>query len=123
MANIVIVAVVAVGFVLAARHALQVFTGRRDCCGGDVCEKGARPRPRRVEDVDESHYPYHMDLRIAGMRCEGCRQSVEGALDSLPGTWARVDLKKGTARVMSKTPADADAYAAAVRKAGYRVVE
>ena len=57
------------------------------------------------------------------MRCEGCCQSVEGALDSLPGTWARVDLKKGTARVMSKTPADADAYAAAVRKAGYRVVE
>ena len=33
MANVVIVAVVAVGFVLAARHALQVFTGRRDCCG------------------------------------------------------------------------------------------
>ena len=122
MANIVIVAVVAVGFVLAARHALQVFTGRRDCCGGGVCEKGARPRPRRVADTDESRYPYRMDLRIAGMHCERCRQSVEGALDSLPGTWARVDLKKGTARVMSKTPADPDAYAAAVNKAGYRVV-
>lgn len=63
-----------------------------------------------------------MDLRIAGMHCEGCRRSVEGALDSVPGTWARVDLKKGTARVLSKAPADADAYARAVRDAGYRVV-
>ncbi len=122
MANVVIVAVVAVGFVLAARHALQVFTGRRDCCGGGACEKGGRPRPARVADADESHYPYRMDLRIAGMHCEGYRRSVEEALDSVPGTWARVDLKKGTARVLSKAPADADAYARAVRDAGYRVV-
>lgn len=56
------------------------------------------------------------------MSCAGCARHVEDALDSVDGTWARVDLGNGTAHVLSKRPIDADAYAAAVSDAGYRLV-
>lgn len=55
------------------------------------------------------------------MSCEGCARNVENALNALEGTWARVDLGRNTAHILSKTPIDREACAQAVRDAGYSV--
>lgn len=119
--DIIIIAIVAVAFFFAARRAGQTFSGKRDCCSG-AKKDGAKTFPtRRIEDTDESHYPYVADLAMKGMHCENCARNVTNALDSVDGTWATVDLASGTAHVRSKKEIDEAALARAVKEAGYRL--
>ena len=121
--DIVIVAVVAVLFVFAARRAFGTATGKRDCCSGDARD-ATRDFPRvAIADTDESHYPHRADYAVSGMSCARCAQRVTNALDSVPGTWATVDLDAGVAHVLSKEPIDVAAYRRAVREAGYALSE
>lgn len=114
--DIIIIAIVAVAFFFAARRAGQTFSGKRDCCSG------AKTFPtRRIEDTDESHYPYVADLAVKGMHCDNCARNVTNALDSVDGTWATVDLASGTAHVRSRKEIDEAALARAVKEAGYRL--
>ena len=56
------------------------------------------------------------------MHCDNCVRNVTNALDSVEGTWARVDLGTRTAHVLSKGPIDQGAYRDVVGQAGYRVI-
>lgn len=119
--DIIIIAIVAVAFFFAARRAGQTFSDKRDCCSG-AKKDGAKTFPtRRIEDTDESHYPYVADLVVKGMRCVSCARNVTNALDSVDGTWATVDLASGTAHVRSKKEIDEAVLARAVKEAGYRL--
>ena len=120
--DIIILSLVAVAVVLGIRRIIGVISGRRSCCSGDVKSSAKRFRRVRVQDTDESHYPYRADLTIAGMSCENCVKNVEAALDSLSGTWATVDLASRTAHVRSKSPIDDVACRDVVSRAGYRVI-
>lgn len=122
LANVIIVAIVAVLVVFGVRRIVGTATGKRDCCSGDARQTGRSFRPVTIEDTDESHYPYHADLTISGMHCDNCVRNVTNALDSVEGTWARVDLGTRTAHVLSKGPIDQAAYRDVVRQAGYRVI-
>lgn len=119
--DIIIIAIVVVAFLFAARRAGQTFSGKRDCCSGAM-KDGAKTFPtRRIEDTDESHYPFVADLSVKGMHCENCARNVTNALDSVDGTWATVDLASGTAHVRSKTEIDEKALARVVEEAGYKL--
>lgn len=59
---------------------------------------------------------------INGMHCDHCRASVEKALNAIKGVEARVDLKRKTATVKSKTIIDDQILKDAVTEAGYEVV-
>lgn len=122
LASVIIVAIVAVLVVFGVRRIVGTATGKRDCCSGDARQTGRSFRPVTIEDTDESHYPYHADLTISGMHCDNCVRNVTNALDSVEGTWARVDLGTRTAHVLSKGPIDQAAYRDVVRQAGYRVI-
>lgn len=122
LANVIIVAIIAVLVVFGVRRIVGTATGKRDCCSGDARQTGRSFRPVTIEDTDESHYPYHADLTISGMHCDNCVRNVTNALDSVEGTWARVDLGTRTAHVLSKGPIDQAAYRDVVRQAGYRVI-
>jgi copper chaperone CopZ len=122
LANVIIVAIVAVLVVFGVRRIVGTATGKRDCCSGDARQTGRSFRPVTIEDTDESHYPYHADLTISGMHCDNCVRNVTNALDSVEGAWARVDLGTRTAHVLSKGPIDQAAYRDVVRQAGYRVI-
>ena len=41
------------------------------------------------------------EIKIEGMHCSGCSGRVEKALNALDGVKATVDLKSGTAKVVS----------------------
>ncbi|WP_281654509.1 heavy-metal-associated domain-containing protein [Eggerthella sinensis] len=113
----VILAIILVLCVFSARRMYRSFTGKGDCCGGG----GGAPKVKRakVSDTDEAHYPYRAEVKVGGMTCARCASTVENALNGVEGTWARVDLDAGTARILSKSPIDDDAIADAVTAAGY----
>lgn len=63
-------------------------------------------------------------LRVEGMTCDHCKQTVEGALQKVPGVQeARVDLQKKTATVRyDETKTNETALKKAVEEQGYDVV-
>lgn len=121
--NVIVALIVVVALVVGGRRAVQGLTKGRSCCtdGADT----PRPAPHAVEQVDRdpAHYAYETELLIGGMNCEHCAQTVERALNALPGTWAEVDLGAHTARVRTKKPLDHAACEAAVKTAGYYVMK
>jgi len=67
----------------------------------------------------------NIELKITGMHCEGCAQTVEALLAAVPGVQASsASYAAGTARALyDPAKADATLLAAAIERAGYRVVE
>ena len=63
-------------------------------------------------------------IKIKGMTCQHCVMAATRALDSLDGIKnVQVDLKTGTATYEEVKPVDANVIAAAIKKAGYEVVQ
>lgn len=119
-ANIVVLAVIAVGLYFGFRR-IAASTRGKSCCSDGV--SGKKAKRVAVADTDESHYPYCDELLIGGMSCDGCAQNVENALNALDGVWATVTYADHTARVRSKRPVDRDTLESAVRGAGYYVMK
>ncbi len=119
-ANIVVLAVIAVGLFFGFRR-IAASTRGKSCCSDGV--SGKKAKRVAVADTDESHYPYCDELLIGGMSCDGCAQNVENALNALDGVWATVTYADHTARVRSKRPVDRDTLESAVRGAGYYVMK
>ena len=62
-------------------------------------------------------------LKIQGMTCQHCVQTVQKALASLPGvTKAEVDLSAKQAVVQSDGPLDVQAASQAVEEEGYKIL-
>lgn len=121
--TIVVTAIVLVAAVLALRPMVRHMKGQGGCCGGDSCSSSAPaagPSSVGVQDTDPAHYPYHTQLSVEGMSCNACKTRVENALNTQEGIWARVDLKTGTADILSKDRSDDNALARVVEAAGYR---
>lgn len=118
--NVIVVAIVLIGLVVGVRRAVDGLVRGRSCCSDGATPRRSRSVP--AADVDELHYPFSIELLIGGMSCQGCADAVADALNSVPETWATVDLATKTACVRSRNPIDIDTYEAAVRNAGYRVI-
>lgn len=119
-ANIVVLAVIAIGLYFGFRR-IAASTRGKSCCSDGASAK--KTKKVAVADTDESHYPYCDELLIGGMSCDGCAQNVENALNALNGVWATVTFADHTARVRSKHPIGREALEAAVKDAGYYVMK
>lgn len=118
-ANIIVLAVIAVGMFFGLRR-IAASTRGKSCCSDSVSVKKAKKVV--VADTEPSHYPYSEELLIGGMSCDGCAQNVANALNALDGVWATVTYADHTARIRSKNPIDREVLEAAVRDAGYYVM-
>lgn len=118
-ANIIVLAVIAVGMFFGLRR-IVASTHGKSCCSDGTSNK--KTKKTVVADTDESHYPYCDELLIGGMSCDGCAQNVENAINALDGVWATVTYANHTARVRSKRPIDRGVLETAVRDAGYYVM-
>ena len=118
-ANLIVLAVIAVGMFFGLRR-IAASTHGKSCCSDGT--SGKKAKRVVVADTDESHYPYREELLIGGMSCDGCAQSVANALNALDGIWATVTYADHTARIRSKNPIDREVLEAAVRDAGYYVM-
>lgn len=117
--TVILLLIIAIAFVFAARHMYRVFSLKDDCCGGGPKDGSKRVKAVKVEDTDEANYPYSLDVKVGGMTCEKCVERVQNALNATPGTWARVNLEEKTAHILAKQPIDEAAVEAALDGAGY----
>lgn len=61
-------------------------------------------------------------IKISGMQCQNCVNSVTKALNALDGVAANVNLKNGVAEVSCDRAVDEDDLKHAVEAAGFKVV-
>lgn len=116
----IVVIIIAVGLFFGLSRIVASFSGKSCCSDG---QKRTRVKKAIVADTDVSHYPYQANFLIGGMSCEGCAQNVANALNAVEGTWATVDLGSRIATVRSKAPIDQQVLSAAVREAGYNILQ
>lgn len=76
---------------------------------------------KKVADTDESQYPYSYRLSIEGMMCSNCARTVENALNETDGVWARVDLGRKEAKVLTKVPKTQADFAASLNGYSYSI--
>lgn len=120
IADIVVIAIVAVGLFLGFRRIAASTHGKSCCSDGGTTHKVKKVT---VSDTDPAHYPYETYLLVGGMSCEGCAKNVTNALNGVAGTLAEVDLDSRLAHIRAKQPIDRAVYEAAVKQAGYFLME
>lgn len=112
MADVIILAVVAIAAAAGIFFAVKHFKGQGSCCGGGTYV--VKPRKLRQAAAVRT-------FTVEGMSCQHCVNRVTEAVQNIQGTSAVVNLKKGTVRVsMAQTVADAE-IKAAIERAGYNV--
>lgn len=99
-------------------YTVQKFRGKAksSCCGTPEVKA-----VRKVDDTDESHYPYTYMLTVDGMKCSGCASNVENSLDNMDGVWAGVSLGRREARVLAKKAYKREDFEEALAGTSYKV--
>lgn len=113
MQNVIILIILAVILIFAIRASLKHFKGEGGCCGGGASYKA---KPRKLENIKGTK-----TLKVEGMMCQNCVNHVTEAVHNVPGTSAKVNLKKGTVAVSYDRDIDWDAVTANITNAGYEV--
>ena len=111
IAGILLIAYAVYGTVQKARG-----RAKSGCCGS-----AETVLPKRVEDTDESHYPFKYFVSIDGMKCSNCAANVENAINASGDTWAHVNRGRDRAEVLSKKEKTEKDFADALKGTGYKV--
>lgn len=116
MVDVIIVLIVAVMIVFAARGSVKHFKGEGPCCGGGSSVKAG-------EKVLNGPVMKRRTVRIEGMHCQKCADRVKAAINAVDGAAAEfVDPKAGIADVKFDRNTDDFLVRKAIEAAGYRVV-
>lgn len=82
----------------------------RDSVAPNGVEDGGGDTASLDEGEDSDDGSVEVELSVTGMKCDGCKSSVENALAAVDGvTWVEVDLDNATARVGVRAPTAMDA--------------
>ena len=111
LAGLLLIAYAVYGTVQKARG-----KAKSSCCGS-----AESVLPKRVEDTDESHYPFKYHVSIDGMKCSNCAANVENAINASGDTWAHVELGRHRAEVLSKKEKTEEDLVRALKGTGYKV--
>lgn len=119
MADTIIILVVVVILIFALKGSIRHFRGEGACCGGGSGSVKTKKAKKKTLDGPVTG---QCTIRISGMHCRNCANSVTNALNAIDGVSAKVSLKDNTAEVsFDRTVDDAD-LKQAVEKAGFEVV-
>ncbi len=116
MGNEILLAVLLIVFFLALRHTVKHFKGQGGCCGG-----GGEVKARRKKLKGPVLGTYV--VAIDGIRCENCKNRIEGRVNDIEGAACRVNRKKKTAVVAFDREIAPEEIRRAIEGIGYTVVE
>ena len=118
--TIIIYIIAAVLIIYGVYYTVQKFRGKAksSCCGTPEVKA-----VRKVDDTDESHYPYRYMLTVDGMKCSGCASNVENSLDNMDGVWAKVSLGRREARVLAQKEYTKEDFDEALSKTSYKIAD
>ena len=111
MADAVIIAVVALLLVFAAKKSLKHFKGDC-CCSSSHSGKGKKT----IGEVNE-----RIEFSVSGMKCQGCADKIECAIGKLKGVFAEADYKSGKCIVSSEERIDEKEIERIISSLGYKV--
>lgn len=113
--------IIIVGILLIAYAVYGTVQKARGKAKSSCCGSAETVLPKRVEDTDESHYPYRYIVAIDGMKCSNCAANVENAINAQGDTWARVNLGRRRAEVLAKKEKTEDDFVRALKGTGYKL--
>ena len=113
---IVICAIVLVAFAVYSTVKRMRGKSKSSCCGTPEVKT-----VKKVEDMDESHYPYRYEVGIEGMHCSNCARTVENAFNSMNGIWASVELGRNRANVRAKQEMAESDFIEALDNTSYKI--
>lgn len=119
MTDAVVILVIVVFLIFALKGSVKHFKGEGACCGGGSGSvKTKKPKKKMLDGPVIGRYT----VRISGMHCQNCVNSVTSALNAIVGVSAKVSLKGGSAEVSYDREVDEAELKQAVEKAGFKVV-
>ena len=113
--------IIIVGMLLIAYAVYGTVQKARGKAKSSCCGSAETVLPKRVEDTDESHYPFRYIVTIDGMKCSNCAANVENAINAQGDTWAHVNLGRHRAEVLAKKEKTEDDFVRALKGTGYKV--
>ena len=116
MADVIIVLIVIILLGLALKGSIKHFKGEGPCCGG-----GSGSSKKAKTKFLDGPVIGRKTLKISGMHCEHCANTVTNALNGLDGISAKVNLKDNSAEVSYDREIDLADLKNAVKNAGYEV--
>ena len=116
MEDIVIIVVLVALLAIGVRALIKHFKHESSCCGGG--SQATKVPEKKLDNVIGTK-----TLRVDGMTCDHCKGWVEKAINEIDGASAKVNLKTKEAVVSMAREISDEELIAAVKKAGYRVVE
>lgn len=105
-----IILVLAALVALCLASFIRRLSGKKRCCGGETKRMPAKKLDRVFGTFT---------VRIAGMHCARCKESVTQAVNALPGYAAKVDLARSEAVVSCENAPDVEAVKLAIAGAGF----
>ncbi|MCH5276191.1 MAG: heavy-metal-associated domain-containing protein [Lachnospiraceae bacterium] len=118
MGTAIILVILFVIALFALKGTFKHLSGQGDCCGGSRDPLPKKKRIKRIEAVTDVYL-----VKIDGMHCNHCKESVENALEELEGVTVKVHLKKGEALVQAAGNLEEGIIREAVKKAGFSVID
>ena len=113
--------IIIIGILLIAYAVYGTVQKARGKAKSSCCGSAETVLPKRVEDTDESHYPFRYIVAIDGMKCSNCAANVENAINAQGDTWAHVNLGRHRAEVLAKKEKTEDDFVRALKGTGYKV--
>ena len=113
--------IIIVGILLIAYAVYGTVQKARGKAKSSCCGSAETVVPKRVEDTDESHYPFKYIVYVDGMKCSNCAANVENAINASGDTWAHVNLGRHRAEVLSKKAKTEEDFVQALNGIGYKV--
>ena len=113
--------IIIVGILLIAYAVYGTVQKARGRAKSSCCGSAETVLPKRVEDTDESHYPFKYYVSIDGMKCSNCAVNVENSINASGDTWAHVNLGRRRAEVLSKQEKTEGDFVQALKGTGYKV--
>lgn len=119
MSDAVIILVIVVFLIFALKGSIKHFKGEGSCCGGG--SGSVKPKKPEKKTLDGPVIG-QCTIRVSGMHCQNCVNSVTSALNAIEGVSARVSLKANRAEVSYDREVDETELKQAVEKAGFKVI-
>ena len=118
MVNGIIILILVLLLCFGIKSSIKHFKGEGACCGGGSGSvKSRKPKKKKLDGPVTGHYT----LRIPGMHCQNCVNSVTRVINSIDGASAKVSLRKKSAEVSCDRDIDKADLIRAVESAGFEV--
>ena len=119
MSDVIIILILIVILGFAVKSSIKHFKGEGACCGGGSGQvKTKRPKKKKLDGPVIGT----RTIKISGMHCQNCVNSVTRALNSLDGVSAKVSLRDNSAEVSFDRSVEEDRLRRAVEDAGFEVL-